>query len=71
MPVLIPMDQLSPPALLGVVDAFILREGTDYGQTDSSLEEKRSKVLAQLQSGEARIVYHPENEHIDITLTKD
>ena len=38
-------QQLSAEALTGVVDAFILREGTDYGVQEYTLEEKRQRVL--------------------------
>ena len=58
----------SESALLGVLDAFILREGTDYGHQDYTLEEKRQRVMAMLRKGDAEICYYPENEHIDIVL---
>ena len=41
------VEQLSESALLGVVDAFILREGTDYGHQDYTLDEKRRRNLEQ------------------------
>lgn len=62
----IPQQQLSAEALLGVVDAFILREGTDYGTQEFTLEEKRQRVLQLLASGDAEIHFYPENEHLDI-----
>lgn len=55
-------------ALLGVLDAFILREGTDYGHQDFTLEQKRDGVISMLQRGEAEIIFYPENEYIDIVL---
>jgi len=64
----IPQDQLTPQALQGVIDAFILREGTDYGHQEFTLDEKRGRVRAMLQRGEAEICYYPENEHIDIVV---
>jgi len=50
-------DQLSPDALRGLVEEYVSREGTDYGQTDWTLEEKVSQVFRQLDRGEARIVF--------------
>jgi uncharacterized protein YheU (UPF0270 family) len=47
----VPLDQLSADALLGVIDDFVLREGTDYGATEYTLEQKRKHVLEQLRSG--------------------
>ena len=65
----IPVQELSAEALMGVIDAFVLREGTDYGHRDIELQEKRDRVLKLLQTGQARICYYPENEHIDIEMT--
>ena len=66
----IPYTELSQEALLGVVDAFILREGTDYGHEEITIDQKRSRVLSMLQSGEAEIVFYQESDHIDIVLVK-
>jgi len=50
-------ERLSPGALRGLVEEYVTREGTDYGQGDWSLEEKVSQVFRQLEKGEARIVF--------------
>ena len=36
---------LSDEALAGVIDSFVLKEGTDYGHRDYSIQEKRDSVL--------------------------
>jgi uncharacterized protein len=64
----IPPDALSQAALLGVIDAFVLREGTDYGHRDFTLDEKRDRVRHMLASGKAQIQYDPETDFIDIQL---
>ena len=66
----IPHTELSQEALLGVMDAFILREGTDYGHEEITIDQKRSRVLSMLRSGEAEIVFYQESDHIDIVLVK-
>ena len=66
----IPYTELSQEALLGVMDAFILSEGTDYGHEEITIDQKRSRVLSMLQSGEAEIVFYQESDHIDIVLVK-
>ena len=66
----IPQQQLSAEALMGVVDAFILREGTDYGTQEYTLEEKRQRVLRLLERGDAQIHFYPESEHIDIVMVR-
>ena len=62
----IPMDRLSREALLGVVDDFILREGTDYGHGEPTLEEKRTTVIRRLREGEAHIVFDRATETCSI-----
>ena len=58
----IPIDELSPEALLGVVDDYVLREGTDYGRGEVPLEAKREQVLSQLRSGKAIVIFDPVTE---------
>ncbi len=58
--------QLSAEALRGVVESFVLREGTDYGAREYTLEEKVRHVMLQLQRGDARIVFDPYTETVQI-----
>ena len=69
-PVEVPYSELSEEALRGVVEYFVLREGTDYGSHVYSLEEKVEQVLAQLRDGRARIVFDATSETVDI-VTRD
>ena len=64
----IPHRELSEEALRGVVESFVLTEGTDYGQRDYSLEEKIEAVIRQLDRGEAVIVFDPETETVSIAV---
>jgi uncharacterized protein YheU (UPF0270 family) len=65
-PVAIPPEQLSAQALRGVIEAFVLREGTDYGEREFSLEQKMAHVAAQIEAGEAQIWFDPNSNSIDI-----
>lgn len=65
-PVVVPHRELSPDALRGVVEAFVLREGTDYGERESSFDSKINDVLLQLERGEADIVFDPQTETVGI-----
>jgi len=67
----VPHAELSADALRGVLEAFVLREGTDYGATEFSLGQKVAHVLAQLERGEARIVFDPGTETVDIVPTHE
>jgi len=65
----IPWNALSKQALEGLVEEFVLREGTEYGATDVSLPEKRRQVMAQLKQGLAQIVFDPDTQTTSITQT--
>ena len=52
----IPYDQLTPEALQGVIEEFVTRDGTDYGEVEVTLETKISQVLGQLKSGKIRVL---------------
>jgi uncharacterized protein YheU (UPF0270 family) len=65
-PVAIPHTELSADALEGVIKSFVLREGTDYGEREFSLEQKIAHVRAQLERGDARILFDPNSASVDI-----
>ena len=68
-PVLIPHGELSADALQGVIESFVLREGTDYGEREYSLEQKVAQVRAQLERGQARILFDPESNTVTVEVT--
>ncbi|MFT5592950.1 MAG: hypothetical protein ACI8SR_001316 [Oceanicoccus sp.] len=63
-------SQLSQDALDGVIEAFISREGTDYGQAEYTYDQKYQQVLAQIKSGKAVIVFDHDSQSVSI-LHKD
>lgn len=69
-PLIIPYTELSAEALQGVIESFVLREGTEYGTQDVSLEQKVAQVLRQLERQEATILFDPYTETIDIVLRR-
>jgi uncharacterized protein YheU (UPF0270 family) len=64
-------DDLSPEALRGLVEEFVTRDGTDYGAVERGVEEKIAQVLAQLRSGEARLVFDPQTETANVAPARD
>lgn len=67
----IPYQHLSPDALDGVLEDYVTREGTDYGDYSYSLADKKAQVLSQLQRGEATLLFDPLSStcHIELTRT--
>jgi len=68
-PIIIPHTELAADTLRAVIESFVLREGTDYGQHEYSLEQKVAHVLRQLERGEARIMFDPDSESVAIVTT--
>ena len=69
-PVDVPYSELSADALRGVVEAFVLREGTDYGERGVSHEAKVAQVIRLLERGEARIQFDPVSESVGIAVAE-
>jgi uncharacterized protein len=67
----VPTESLSAEAIDGLVEEFITREGTDYGQREFSLEEKRNTVLRQLQRGEVAVVFEFESESTTLVTKQE
>ena len=70
-PVEVPYSSLNPDTLRALVEEFVTRDGTDYGAVERGLEEKIADVLAQLRSGEARLVFDPETETANIAAARE
>ena len=66
---IIPHEMLSLEALQGVIEAFVTREGTDYGTQDVSLATKVLQVRQQLDAGTVVIVYDEDTESCTIQPT--
>ncbi len=64
--VVVPYGELAADLLHAVIESYVLREGTDYGEREISLEDKVAHVMKQLKRGEAQIVFDPESETVSI-----
>jgi uncharacterized protein YheU (UPF0270 family) len=63
---IIPHRELSPEALRGIVEDFVTRDGTDYGEAETALETKVVQVITQLDKGKYVILYDAELDSIGI-----
>jgi uncharacterized protein len=68
-PVVVQYTELAADLLHAVVESFVLREGTDYGEKEISLQDKVAGVINQLKRGEAKIVFDPESESVSIVVS--
>jgi uncharacterized protein len=69
-PLRIPHDALPTDTLSRLIEEFVTREGTDYGNQPMSLESKTKDVEKQLRSGDAVILYDPTCQSANI-VTRD
>lgn len=67
-PIEVPYSELAAELLHAVVESFVLREGTDYGEREFSLEDKVAAVIRQLKNGEAKIVFDPQTDSVTIAV---
>lgn len=68
---IIPHEQISDDALQGLLEEFITREGTDYGETEVSLAQKVAQVKRQLVRGDIVVVFDPASESVSILTKQD
>ena len=64
---IIPYNQLNSETLQSLIEAFVLREGTDYGESEYSLEEKVEHVMNQLRDGKVHITFDEDSKSCNIT----
>ena len=62
----VPFDELDDATLVALIEGFVGREGTDYGLVERTLAEKIADVRRQLERGEARIVFDPATDEVNI-----
>ena len=62
----IPYQNLNKETLTKVIESYVMREGTDYGDFSYSLADKVRQVKSQLESGKAILTFDPETESCDI-----
>jgi uncharacterized protein YheU (UPF0270 family) len=67
---LIPPERLSIEALLGLIEEFITREGTDYGLNEIELGAKVDQIQKKVKTGDVVIVYDNSTESINL-MTKE
>ncbi|KPH89378.1 hypothetical protein AMS57_16815 [Pseudoalteromonas undina] len=63
---IIPFEQLDKDTLYNLIESYVLREGTDYGEQEFSIESKVAQVNQQLKSGEAMVFFSELHESVTI-----
>ena len=67
---IIPYAEIQPDTLISLIEEFVSRDGTDYGEEEISLADKVEQVRAKLVSGEAIILFSESTGQCNI-VSKD
>ena len=62
----IPWKSLDPELLEKLLEELVSREGTDYGATEKTLEQKIAELTTALQTGKARLFWNSDTESASI-----
>lgn len=68
---IVPANMLSDDALRGMIEEFVTRDGTDYGEQEVSLEERVEEVRGQILTGKALIMFDSKTETTTIIPAED
>lgn len=68
---IVPWQEISKDALNGIIEEFIMREGTDYGEQEASLAKKKQDLLNQLETGHIVLVYSELHETVNLMLASE
>jgi uncharacterized protein len=64
---IIPLNKLSSEALQGVIEEYISRDGTDYGDIDVSAATKFRQVKDKLENGLAVLIFDDDTETTNLS----
>ena len=67
----IPYEAIPKDLLKNILEAFISREGTDYGLIELSMEEKVSQLKGALKRKDAYVVFDGETESTTIITARE
>lgn len=69
--ILIPPASLAQDTLRSLVEEFVSRDGTDYGQEEFTIPEKTEQVLRMVMAGEVVVVYDAASETCNLMTAVD
>jgi len=69
--IVIPVSQLQEETLNNILEEFITREGTDYGDYEVSLQQKVDRLKRQIVQGDVVVVFDSVLESVNLMTKKD
>ncbi len=65
---IIPYEEIQPETLSSLIESFVLREGTDYGNDEVSFKVKTEQIMNQICTGKIVIVYSELHQTCDLVV---
>lgn len=62
----VPWQEIAPDTLRALVEEYVTRDGTDYGEQEVSVARRVEQVMALLRRGELVVVFEPVDESVNI-----
>lgn len=66
----VPYERLDPETLRNVIEEFVTRDGSDWGDAGGTLEEKIGQVMQQLRNRKIKIVFELNSESTNIVVNR-
>ena len=70
MPIIVPWKDLPPDTLHNLIEEFVTRDGTDYGDTEIPTSTKVKQVREQLKKEQVFVVFDETTESVSV-LSKE
>ena len=64
--VMVPQERLQQDVLNALLEEYASRDGTDYGERESTLASKVGQLRQQLRSGDLQLLYDADSEQWDL-----
>ena len=64
--VMVPPERLQQDVLNALLEEYASRDGTDYGERESTLASKVGQLRQQLRSGDLQLLYDADSEQWDL-----
>ena len=68
---IVPWQQLAADTLQNLIEEFVTRDGTDYGESEIPLTTRVEQVQRQLRSGEVVIWFDSVTESVTLMTRRD
>lgn len=67
----VPQQRLPADILQALLEEYVSRDGTDYGEREVSLEDKVTSLRSRVVNRDLRILFETESEQWDIVPAED